>query len=268
MNSIVLRNISDLHINKDTASSVIFSADNMTATCSKVGSAADARAYLTRSFPVRPGATYTFSIEAKVNSEKITGGIYIDYPHNSNFQDFKFNHPDWQLYKISFTVPPYTNINESWQKSVMKISAGIVTGGTEGEVILKNPILTEEKGFPVPRVHAMGLVVVNSLGGSLSSDYSKIGIRGFDVAEDKTTLLIKVDPLLSSDYQSAVGFRPIITTQLTNDTSSKKYRIYVGFGKPTDNVIAIQLIDNTTHEEVEISKIVGSVAFFIKSETN
>lgn len=267
MGSIVLRSVNDFHINKDAGSSVTFTTDGSAAICKKVGSASDARAYLTKSFPIRPGATYTFSIEAKVSSEKITGGIYIDYPHNSNYQNFKFNQTDWKLYKISFTVPPYTDINENWQKSVMKISAGIVTGGTEGEVILKNPVLIEENGIPAPRIHAMGLVIVNASGGSLSSDYSKVGIRGFSLSEDKKTLYIKTDKLLSSEYQSAVGFRPVITAQLTTDTRSMEHDVYVGFGVD-DEMISVKLVKKSDNTVVDISQLTGSVAFFISSIIN
>ncbi|WP_194955821.1 hypothetical protein, partial [Providencia stuartii] len=141
MTSIVLRNIQDMVFERSSGSIVSYSENGDAAVIKKVGSSNTDRAYLTKSFPVRPGATYTFSIEAKINSESITGGIYIDYPHESNFQQYKFNHRDWKLYKISFTVPTHSNTGENWKKSVMKISAGIITGGTEGEIILKNPLL-------------------------------------------------------------------------------------------------------------------------------
>lgn len=267
MGTIVIRNIQDMAFERSSGSTLIYSEDKTAATIKKVGTVNTDRAYLTKSFPVRPGATYTFSIEAKVNSERLTGGIYMDYPFESNYQHFRFNHPDWKVYEISFTVPPYTNTEMSWRHSVMKVSAGIVTGGVEGEIILKNPILIEENGIPAPRVHAMGLVVVNNSGGSLSSDYSKIGIRGFSLSEDKKTLYIKTDKLLSSNYQSAVGFRPIIHTQLTTDIGSIQHRIHAGFGVD-DEMISIRLVRNSDNAIVDISKLSESVAFYLSSYIN
>lgn len=267
MTVIAIRNVQDMVFERSSGSTIVYSDDRNAATITKVGTLNTDRAYLTKSFPVRPGATYTFSIEAKVNSSLITGGIYMDYPFESNFQQYKFNHLDWKLYKISFTVPPYTNTDESWRKSVMKISAGIVTGGTEGEVVLKNPVLIEENGIPVPRIHAMGLVVVSNTGGALSSDYSKIGIRGFSLSTDKKTLYIKTDKLLSSDYQSAVGFRPIITTQMTTDIGSLKHRVYVGFGVD-DEVISVRIVRNSDNTVIDISQLTETVAFFLSSTIN
>lgn len=267
MTVIAIRNVQDMTFERSTGSTISYTDDKSTAIIKKVGTANSDRAYLTKSFPVRPGATYTFSIEARVNSAQITGGIYMDYPFESNFQQYKFNHRDWKKYKISFTVPPYTNTDESWRKSVMKISAGIVTGGTEGEIMLKNPVLIEENGIPVPRIHAMGLVVVSNSGGALSSDYSKIGIRGFSLSADNKTLYIKTDKLLSADYQVAVGFRPIITTQMTTDIGSLKHRVYVGFGVD-DEMISVRIVRNSDNSIVDISQLTETVAFFLCSQIN
>lgn len=267
MGVIAIKSVQDMAFERSSGSTIVYSPEGDAATIKKVGTDNTSRAYLTKSFPVRPGATYIFSIEAKVNSSLITGGIYMDYPFESNYQQFKFNSLDWKLYKISFTVPPYTNTTESWRKSVMKISAGIVTGGTEGEIVLKNPVLIEENGIPVPRIHAMGLVTVNASGGSLSSDYSKVGIRGFSLSEDKKTLYIKTDKLLSSEYQSAVGFRPIITAQLTTDIRSMEHDIYVGFGVD-DEMISVKFVKKSDGAVVDISQLTGSVAFFLSSIIN
>ncbi|GHB89904.1 hypothetical protein GCM10007290_14970 [Providencia stuartii] len=108
---------------------------------------------------------------------------------------------------------------------------------------------------------------MSNSGGSLSSDYSKVGIRGFSLSEDKKTLYIKTDKLLSSGYQLSVGFRPIISTQMTNDVGSMKYRVYATFGV-NDEMISINLVKNSDSSVVDISQLNESLAFFITSLIN